>query len=126
MDPKGKWIIRVTTERTRGLDLSCKTKVKSLPVVGAAVDGISENEWKWNTTNNNAKFECHSLNIVQYIAIILLVLLIIDLIQYINKKAGLIKMRSFPRCQFDLDLLLVDVEHRSKTWSQRVTQTSRE
>ena len=94
MDPKGKWIIRVTTERTRGLDLSCKTKVKSLPVVGAAVDGISENEWKWNTTNKNAKFECHSLNIVQYIAIILLI--IIDLIQEINKEAGLTKMLSFP------------------------------
>ena len=31
----------------------CKTNVKLLPVVGAAVDGGPENEWKWNTVNKN-------------------------------------------------------------------------
>ena len=30
-----------------------KTNVKLLPVVGAAVDGGPENEWKWNTVNKN-------------------------------------------------------------------------
>ena len=37
-----------------------------------------------------------------------------------NKEAGLAKIHSLPLRQLDLDLF-VDVEHRCKTWDQRVT-----
>ena len=35
------------------MDVFCKTNVKLLPVAEAVVDGLSENEWKWNTMNKN-------------------------------------------------------------------------
>ena len=38
-----------------------------------------------------------------------------------NKEAGLTQIHSLPLLQLDLDLLFVDVEHRSTTWGQRVT-----
>ena len=38
------------------------------------------------------------------------------------KEAGLTKIHSLPLVrQLYLDLLIVDVEHRSKTWGQRIT-----